>query len=159
MCEKSKSTTFSYYKKVNGWPRRSCQIKCSPYITIDALKDLGLKLSGSGEIVLMIAFAFGDFLHVNIIEVRRANTYSMAKKKVQSQRSRPWTRQKINSKKIRSPDSGRPDGHLGLSHQSLLHIGFRGVEDKEKLVAERHRYNLESVDRKMKKGEFVVASP
>ena len=29
-----------------------------------------------------------------------------------------------------------------LSHQSLLHIGYREVEDKEKLVTERHRYNL-----------------
>ena len=26
-----------------------------------------------------------------------------------------------------------------LSHQSLLHIGYREVEDKEKLVTERHR--------------------
>ena len=33
------------------------------------------------------------------------------------------------------------------------------MEDKEKLVTERHRYNLESVDRKMKIGEFVVAFP
>ena len=31
------------------------------------------------------------------------------------------------------------------------------MEDKEKLVTERHRYNLESVDGKIK--EFVVASP
>ena len=46
-----------------------------------------------------------------------------------------------------------------LSHQSLLHIGYREVEDKEKLVTERHRYNLESVDGKMKQKEFVVASP
>ena len=46
-----------------------------------------------------------------------------------------------------------------LSHQSLLHIGYREVEDKEKLVIERHRYNLESVDGKMKQKEFVVASP
>ena len=46
-----------------------------------------------------------------------------------------------------------------LSHQSLLHIGYREVEDKEKLVTERHRYNLESVDGKIKQKEFVVASP
>merc|ERR1712001_781750 len=46
-----------------------------------------------------------------------------------------------------------------LSHQSLLHIGYREVEDKERLVTERHRYNLESVDGKMKQKEFVVASP
>jgi len=46
-----------------------------------------------------------------------------------------------------------------LSHQSLLHIGYREVEDKEKLVTERHRYNLASVDGKMNQKEFVVASP
>ena len=46
-----------------------------------------------------------------------------------------------------------------LSHQSLLHIGYREVEDKEKLVTERHRYNLESVDGKIMQKEFVVASP
>ena len=46
-----------------------------------------------------------------------------------------------------------------LSHQSLLHIGYREVEDKEKLVVERHRYNIESVDKKILHKEFVVASP
>ena len=46
-----------------------------------------------------------------------------------------------------------------LSHQSLLHIGYREVEDKEKLVTERHRYNLETVDGKIMQKEFVVASP
>ena len=46
-----------------------------------------------------------------------------------------------------------------LSHHSLLHIGYREVEDKEKLVTERHRYNLESVDGKIQQKEFVVASP
>ena len=71
-------------------------------------------------------------------------------------------------KKIQVPD--KPDSACGkmylltlsarcLSHQSLLHIGYREVEDKEKLVTERHRYNLESVDGKMKQKEFVVASP
>ena len=28
-----------------------------------------------------------------------------------------------------------------LSHQSLLHIGYREIEDQEKLVNEKHRYN------------------
>ena len=46
-----------------------------------------------------------------------------------------------------------------LSHQSLLHIGYREVEDKEKLVTERHRYNLETVDGKLMQKELVVASP
>ena len=36
-----------------------------------------------------------------------------------------------------------------LSHHSLLHSGYREVEDREKLVTERHRYNLESVDGKI----------
>ena len=46
-----------------------------------------------------------------------------------------------------------------LSHQSLLHVGYREEEDTEKLVSERHRYNLESVDGKILQKEFVVASP
>ena len=47
-----------------------------------------------------------------------------------------------------------------LSHQSLLHVGYREVQDiKAKLVTERHRYILESVDSKMMQKEFVVASP
>ena len=46
-----------------------------------------------------------------------------------------------------------------LSHQSLLHIGYREVEDKEKLVNERHKYSLEKVDGKLRQKEFVVASP
>ena len=45
-----------------------------------------------------------------------------------------------------------------LSHQSLLHIGYREIGDQEKLITERHRYNLESVDGKMLKKEFVIAS-
>ena len=46
-----------------------------------------------------------------------------------------------------------------LSHQSFLHVGYREVGDKEKLIAERHRYNLETVDGKLMQKEFVVASP
>ena len=46
-----------------------------------------------------------------------------------------------------------------LSHQSFLHIGYREVGDKEKLITERHRYNLETVDGKLMQKEFVVASP
>ena len=73
-------------------------------------------------------------------------------------------------KKIQVPDKPDPSTTSGkmylltlsarcLSHQSLLHIGYREIEDKEKLVTERHRYNLEAVDGKMKQKEFVVASP
>ena len=46
-----------------------------------------------------------------------------------------------------------------LSHQSLLHIGYREVEDKEKLVTERHRHNFEMVDGKILQKEFILASP
>ena len=73
-------------------------------------------------------------------------------------------------KKTQVPDKPDPTTTIGkkmlltlsarcLSHQSFLHISYREVEDKEKLVTERHRYNLESVDGKMKQKEFVVASP
>ena len=46
-----------------------------------------------------------------------------------------------------------------LSHQSLLHVGYREVHDKAMLVTGRHKYNLESVDSKMMQKEYVVASP
>ena len=46
-----------------------------------------------------------------------------------------------------------------FSQHSLLHVGYRDLEDKEKLVTERHRYNLETVDGKIMQKEFVVASP
>ena len=45
-----------------------------------------------------------------------------------------------------------------LSHQSILHVGYREVQDKANLVTERHRYNLEAVDSKMMQKEYVVAS-
>merc|ERR1712130_877537 len=38
---------------------------------ISALNDLGLKLAGDGEIDLMMAYLSGDFLHVNVYEVKR----------------------------------------------------------------------------------------
>ena len=73
-------------------------------------------------------------------------------------------------KKTQVPDKPDPATSTGmgylltfcarcLSHQSLLHIGYREVEDRERLITERHRYNLESVDGKMMQKEFVVASP
>merc|ERR1712130_569786 len=46
-----------------------------------------------------------------------------------------------------------------LSHQSLLHNGYREVADQEHLVTERHKYNIQTVDGKMMQNEFVVASP
>ena len=47
----------------------------------------------------------------------------------------------------------------GLSHHSLLHNGYREVADREHLVTERHKYNIQTVDGKIKQNEFVVASP
>ena len=46
-----------------------------------------------------------------------------------------------------------------LSHQSLLHVGYRELADKEKLARDKHTYNRKSVDRKLMQSEFVVASP
>ena len=42
---------------------------------ISDLKDLGLQLSGNAEIDLVMAFVSGDFLHIVICEVKRADTY------------------------------------------------------------------------------------
>ena len=42
---------------------------------ISALKDLGLKLSGDAEIDLLMAYATGHFLHVNIFEVKRSDNF------------------------------------------------------------------------------------
>ena len=72
-------------------------------------------------------------------------------------------------KKTQVPDKPEPATRDGLqylltlsarclSHQSLLHIGYREVEDKERLVSERHKYNLESVDGKLMQKEFMIAS-
>ena len=65
------------------------------------------------------------------------------------------------------PDSATTSGKKKLltlsarffSQHSLLHVGYRDLEDKEKLVTERHRYNLETVEDKVMQKEFVVASP
>merc|ERR1719237_659338 len=46
-----------------------------------------------------------------------------------------------------------------LSHQSLLHNGYREVADKENLATTRLAFTTEMVDGKMKQSEFVVASP
>ncbi len=46
-----------------------------------------------------------------------------------------------------------------LSHQSLLHNGYREVADQEKLATSRLAFTTQTVDEKMKQNEFVVASP
>ena len=45
-----------------------------------------------------------------------------------------------------------------LSDQSLLHVGNRSIADKDNLASERHKFNLEAVDRRMMDGEYIVAS-
>merc|ERR1712130_299649 len=57
---------------------------------ISALNDLGLKLAGDGEIDLMMAYLSGDFLHVNVYEVKRSDTYPWETK------SRPPNKQAVN---------------------------------------------------------------
>ena len=42
---------------------------------ISALKDLGLTLKGDAEIDLVMVYVSGDFLHIVIFEVKRADTY------------------------------------------------------------------------------------
>ena len=179
----------------------------------------------------MLAYASGNFLHVVVFEVKRADTYpwqtksSIPTKQAVSKAENQLTKDldvlmailagiplsliivhtlacfpdsslsqlqtifcancletsiisqedvadlSLLQKKIQVPAKAKqPDTTCGmrllltlsarcLSHQSLLHIGYREVKDKEKLVTERHRYNLEFVDGKMKQREFVVASP
>ena len=46
-----------------------------------------------------------------------------------------------------------------LSHQSLLHLGYRSLNDKKMVVAAKHEHNTTSVDQKLKRKEFVIASP
>ena len=46
-----------------------------------------------------------------------------------------------------------------LSHHSLLHVGYRELQDKEDLTTKRHNYNLHEIDGKLMMKEFVIASP
>ena len=39
------------------------------------MKDLGLELTGDAEIDLVVAFVSGDFPHLVVCEVKRADTY------------------------------------------------------------------------------------
>ena len=63
------------------------------------------------------------------------------------------------------PPSSTGMGHLltltarCLSQHSLLHLGHRDLADKEKVVTARHQHSVSSVDEKLKKKEFVIASP
>ena len=198
---------------------------------ISTLRDLGLRLApGEAEIDLLMAYASGDFLHIVIFEVKRADTYpwltrcplpnKQALSKAENQLSKdldilmsilagippsqiifrtlacfPDTSVadlqslicsgcleeniichddladlSLLQKKAHVPDKPEQATVKGkqhlltliarcLSHHSLLHIGYRAMEDKEKLVIERHRYNLETVDGKMMQNVFAVASP
>ena len=195
-----------------------------------ALKDLGFKFPGDAEVDLMMAYASGDFLHVVIFEVKRADTYpwqnecKLPNKQAVNKAENQLTKDvdvlmailaglppsqiifktlacfpeasslelqtnfcsscldtgivsqedladlSLLQKKTQVPDKPDPATTSGkkklltlaarlLSSQTLLHIGYREVGDKEKLVTERHRYNLETVDGKVKHREFVIASP
>ena len=197
---------------------------------ISALKDLGLQLSGNAEIDLVMTFVSGDFLHVVICEVKRADTYpwqtknSLPNKQAVNKAENQLAKDvevllailagyppkeiffhtlacfpdasssdleitfcsscldtgivsqedladlRLLQKKTQVPEKPDPATTSGkkklltftarlLSHQSLLHIGNREVEDKEKLVTERHRHNFEMVDGKILQKEFIVASP
>lgn len=178
----------------------------------------------------MMAYLSGDFLHVNVFEVKRSDTYPWETK------SRPPNKQAVNKaenqltkdldvltallagippdqiifhtlacypdtskleletimcadcleigvvcredlnnlsllqKKTQVPDKPDPATTYGkrnlliltarcLSHQSILHLGYREVADQEHLVTERHKFNIQTVDGKMMQNEFVVASP
>jgi len=57
---------------------------------ISALNHLGLKLTGDGEIDLIMAYLSGHFLHVNVYEVKRSDTYPWETK------SRPPNKQAVN---------------------------------------------------------------
>ena len=57
---------------------------------ISALNDLGLNLAGDGEIDLMMAYLSGDFLHVNVFEVKRSDTFPWETK------PRPPNKQAVN---------------------------------------------------------------
>ena len=46
-----------------------------------------------------------------------------------------------------------------LSHLSLLHLGYRSLNDKKMVVAAKHEHNTMSVDQKLMRKEFVIASP
>merc|ERR1711873_110720 len=38
------------------------------------------------------------------------------------------------------------------------HIGYSTTEDQEHLVTERHKYNIQTIDGKLKRSEYIVAS-
>ena len=57
---------------------------------ISALNDLGFNLPGDAEIDLMMAYVSGDFLHVNVYEVKRSDTYPWRTQ------SRPPNKQAVN---------------------------------------------------------------
>ena len=197
---------------------------------ISGLKDLGIELQGDAEVDLVLAFVSGDFLHVVVCEVKRADNYPWQKEcslpskqavnKAENQLSKDvevlmailagippnqiifhtlacfpdasfselqtiicsncletgivcqedLADLSLLQKKTQVPGEVEPATTSGkkniltltarlLSNQSLLHIGYREVVDKEKVVTDRHRYNLECVDGKIKQKEFVVASP
>ena len=197
---------------------------------ISALNDLGLKLSLDAEIDLVLVYVSGDFLHVIVCEVKRADIYpwqtecggrnKQAVNKAENQLTKDVNALmdilagilpnqiyihtlaffpdassmeletifcssclktgiisqedladlSLLQNKTQVPDKPDPATTSGekklptltaglLSHQSLLHVGYREIKDKEKLITDRHRHNLQTVDGKILKKEFIVASP
>ena len=59
---------------------------------------------------------------------------------------------------------GKGKGHLltlaarCLSHQSLLHLGYRELGDINKVVSARHEHSTNLIDQKLMNKEFVIAS-
>merc|ERR1712130_220640 len=249
------ATKLSLFTAVNAWLDSVAEIKLKKAIErmmvglkipallirsidlkqISALKNLGLKWSGEGEIDLMLAYVSGDFLHIVVYEVKRSQTLPWQNE------AKPPNKQAVNkaetqlykdveflmailagispdqvkfhtvacfpdtplaelekimckdclenqvicqedcpedgddilsslrekSKVPEKPDPASANGkqHLlslstrFLSHQSLLHNGYREVADQEKLATSRLAFTTQTVDEKMKQNEFVVASP
>ena len=196
---------------------------------ISALKDPGLKLSGDAEIDLLMACVSRDLLHVDIFEVKRADTYpwqtkgappkKQAVNKAENQLTKDLDvmmailagippsqivfqtfacfpdsslsdlqsiicgscletgvvcqedlehltlqQRKLHVSDVFDLDSANNLKHLltlaarCLAHQSLLHVGYRDISDKENLVAEKHKFNTESVDGRLMQNEFAMAS-
>jgi hypothetical protein len=106
----AEATKLPQFKAVNAWQDTNAEIKLKKALEkmmvglkipallirsvnlkqLSALNDLGLKLARDAEIDLMMAYLSGDFLHVNVYEVKRSDTYPWETK------SRPPNKQAVN---------------------------------------------------------------
>ena len=211
--------------KIPGLLIRSVNLKLA-----SALNDMGLKLPEDAEIDLVMAHFSGDFININIFEVKRKDTFpwdtvprypnKQAVNKAENQLTEDvdilmalmagtpphqiifntlacypdsttaeletifcsdclengvLCQEDLNSisllqKKTRVQGKSNAATTCGkhhllrftarcLSNQSLLHIGYRSVEDKNRLVADRQKFNIQAVDGKIMQSEYVMASP